>query len=444
MARLPSHRLAALLLLLVVVSPCHAAAAAAAAGGGPRATRPKAVAMPVGRDGATRQYVATFQQRTPRVAVKAVVDLSGGATLWVDCDAAAGYASSSYAGVPCGSKPCRLVESPSCSYIASCLGSPPSPACLNRTCTGHAENTVTSSVGRGNVVTDVLSLPTTFPSAPVRQGPLATAPAFLFTCGPTSLTQGLAAGATGMASLSRARLALPAQLAGTFRFSRKFALCLPSVDAGVVVFGDARYVFDGMDHSNSLLYTPLITRTTDRSSEYFISLKRVVVDDRAVPLNATLLDVGTKMSTVSPYTVLETSIHEAVTRAFAASMATAGIPRVPAVAPFELCYDGSKVESSAITGEPAVPVVFELYVQSEARSKVAPWMVSGANLMARADGGALCLAVVDGGAAPETPVVIGGHMMEEILLVFDLEKSRLGFSPNLGAFGLSCSKFRLG
>jgi hypothetical protein len=40
--------------------------------------------------------------------------------------------------------------------------------------------------------------------------------------------------------------------------------------------------------------------------------------------------------------------------------------------------------------------------------------------------------------------VIGGHMMEEILLVFDLEKSRLGFSPNLGAFGLSCSKFRLG
>uniref|UniRef100_A0A0E0M1G7 Peptidase A1 domain-containing protein n=1 Tax=Oryza punctata TaxID=4537 RepID=A0A0E0M1G7_ORYPU len=442
MARLPPHLAVAsgaFLLLLVVVSPCHAAA-----GGGPRPTRLKAVAMPVSRDDTTKQYVATFQQRTPRVAVKAVVDLSGGATLWVDCYA--GYVSSSYAGVPCGSKSCRLVKSPSC-YIA-CLGSPASPACLNRTCTGHAENTVTSSVGRGNVITDVLSLPTTF--HPARgPGPLAAAPEFLFTCGPTSLTEGLAGGATGMVSLSRARFALPTQLAGTFRFSRRFALCLPSApaDAGVVVFGDARYVFDDLDHSNSLLYTPLIR--TDKSTEYFISLKRIVMDDRAVPLNATLLDVGengmggTKLSTVSPYTVLETSIHEAVTSAFAASMATAGIPRVPAVAPFELCYDRSKMESSAIAGELIVPVV-ELYVQSEVKSKVAPWMVRGVNLMVRAGDEALCLAVVDGGVAPETSVVIGGHMMEEILLVFDLEKSRLGFTPNLGAFGLSCSKFRLG
>uniref|UniRef100_A0A0D9V4B4 Peptidase A1 domain-containing protein n=1 Tax=Leersia perrieri TaxID=77586 RepID=A0A0D9V4B4_9ORYZ len=432
MARLPPISAAswALLLLVVVVSPCHSAA------GG----RPKAVALPVSRDDATRQYVATFQQRTPRVPVlNAVLDLSG-ATLWVDCDAGGYYASSSCSRVPCGSKTCRLVTKNT---------SP--PPCLNRTCSGYAKNTVTNLGGSGEVVvvTELLSFPTTFPG--LASAPLATAPAFVFTCGHTSLTEGLAVGATGMASLSSARFALPTQLAGAFRFSRKFALCLPSSasDAGVVVFGNARYLFDDMDHTNSLLYTPLlvnpVSRSSSSSSEYFISLKRIVVDDRPVPLNATLLEIGknggTKLSTVSPYTVLESSIHKAVTDAFAASMATAEIPRVPAVAPFELCYDGSKMEST-IAG-PTVPV-FELYVQSVLKSKVAPWMVSGENLMVRVDGGALCLGVVDGGVAPETSVVIGSHMMEDVLLEFDLEGSRLGFSPNLRAFQLSCSMFRLG
>lgn len=431
MARL-SHLVASTaLLLLVLSSSCRAA------------SNPSAVLLPVSKDGATQQYVASFRQRTPQAPVTAVLDLAG-ATLWVDCEA--GYVSSTYARVPCGSKPCRLARTGACA--TSCVGAP-SPACLNDTCGGFPENTVTRVSTSGNIITDVLSLPTTFRPAP---GPLATAPAFLFTCGATFLTQGLAAGAAGMASLSRARFALPTQLAATFRFSRKFALCLPPASAaGVVVFGDAPYVFQpGVDLSKSLIYTPLLVNPVstagvstkgDESDEYFVGVTAIRVNGRAVPLNATLLAIdkkgvgGTKLSMVAPYTVLETSIHKAVTDAFAAE--TDMIPRVPPVAPFKLCYDGSKVGSTRVG--PAVPTI-ELVLQSEAAS----WVVFGANSMVATTGGALCLGVVDGGAAARTSVVVGGHMMEDNLLEFDLAGSRLGFSSSLLFRQTTCNNFRLG
>ncbi|XP_006654380.1 probable aspartic proteinase GIP2 [Oryza brachyantha] len=443
----------ALLLLLVLGSP----RCAAASGGG------SAVVLPVNKDDATQQYVTVFRQRTPQVPVKAVLDLAG-AMLWVDCDA--GYVSSSYAGVPCGSKPCRLLKNAGCAV--SCLDAP-SSGCLNGTCAEFPKNTVTSVSTAGNVLTDVLSLPTTFRPAP---GPLATAPAFLFTCGRTFLTEGLAAGATGMVSLSRARFALPTQLAGTFRLPRKFALCLPAASAaGFVVFGDAPYTFQpGVDLSKFLTYTPLLVNpvstapygrkdkstkyfigeTTiqlngrvwrEKPTDYFVGLTGIRVNGRAVPLNATLLAIdrkgvgGTRLSTVSPYTVLERSIHQAVTGAFAKEMGE--IPRAPAVEPFELCYDGSKVVGGARAVLPAI----ELQLQSTA----APWVVLGASSMVAAGkGGALCLGVVDGGTEPQTSVVIGGRMMEETLLEFDLEGSRLGFSSYLPSRHTTCDNFRLG
>ncbi|XP_047058383.1 probable aspartic proteinase GIP2 [Lolium rigidum] len=113
------------------------------------------------------------------------------------------------------------------------------------------------------------------------------------------------------------------------------------------------------------------------------------------------------------------------------------IPRVAAVAPFRLCYDGSKVGSTRVG--PAVPTV-ELVLQNEATS----WVVFGANSMVPARGGALCLGVVDGGPAPRTSVVVGGHMMEDNLLEFDLQRSRLGFSSSLLSRQTTCNNFRLG
>uniref|UniRef100_A0A0D9WGB8 Peptidase A1 domain-containing protein n=1 Tax=Leersia perrieri TaxID=77586 RepID=A0A0D9WGB8_9ORYZ len=461
MARLPRPLIVAyggaILLLLFLVSPCRAAA-----GGG---DRPTAVVLPVSKDDATRQYVTTFRQRTPQVPVKAVLDLAG-AMLWVDCEPGS-YASSSYAGVPCGSKPCRYLKNAGCAV--TCLDAP-SSGCLNDTCAEFPKNTATSVSTAGNVITDVLSLPTTFRPAP---GPFATAPAFVFTCGHTFLTEGLAAGATGMASLSRGRFALPTQLADTFGFSRnKFALCLPPASAaGVVVFGDAPYTFQpGGDHSKSLIYTPLLVNpvstvpygrkqkmtkyfignttiqlngrvSKEKPTDYFIGLTGMKVNGRVVSLNATLLAIdkkgvgGTKLSTVTPYTVLERSIHKAVIDAFARETAT--IPRAPAVEPFELCYDGSNLRTTR--AGPAVPTI-ELMLQNTA----APWVVVGANSMVATKGSVLCLGVVDAGTEPQTSVVIGGHMMEDNLLEFDLEGSRLGFSSYLPSQLTSCNNFRLG
>ncbi|EEE63670.1 hypothetical protein OsJ_18488 [Oryza sativa Japonica Group] len=419
MARMPPPLAVActalLLLLFVSVSPCRAAS-----GGDP-----SAVLLPVSKDDATQQYVTMFRQRTPQAPLKAVLDLAG-ATLWVDCEA--GYVSSSYARVPCGSKQCRLAKTNACA--TSCDGAP-SPACLNDTCGGfpgehgHARQHQRQRHHRRAV-----------PAHHLPPGPGAA----------------FAAGATGMVSLSRARFAFPTQLAATFRFSRKFALCLPpAAAAGVVIFGDAPYVFQpGVDLSKSLIYTPLLVNPVstggvstkgDKSTEYFVGLTRIKVNGRAVPLNTTLLAInkkgvgGTKLSTVTPYTVLETSIHKAVTDAFAAE--TSMIPRVPAVAPFKLCYDGSKVAGTRVG--PAVPTV-ELVFQSEATS----WVVFGANSMVATKGGALCLGVVDGGVASETSVVIGGHMMEDNLLEFDLVGSRLGFSSSLLFRQTTCNNFRLG
>ncbi|XP_066368412.1 LOW QUALITY PROTEIN: probable aspartic proteinase GIP2 [Miscanthus floridulus] len=432
-------------LAAAVLFLCLLSRAEAGSGG-----KPSAVVLPVSKDDATQQYVTGFRQRTPLVPVKAVLDLAG-ATLWVDCDAGS-YASSTYSRVPCGSSLCRLLSRSAAAACATTCSGAPSPSCLNDTCGGFPENTVTRLSTGGNVITDVLALPTTSRPAP---GPLATAPAFLFACGSTFLTQGLAAGAAGMASLSRSRFALPTQLASTFRFSRKFALCLPSsaAAAGVVVFGDAPYAFQpGVVLSDaSLTYTPLLVNPVstagvsargDKSDEYFVGVTAIKVNGRAVPLNATLLAIdrkggvgGTKLSTVTPYTVLQSSIYEAVTDAFATE--TAMIPRAPPVAPFKLCYDGSKVGSTRVG--PAVPTI-ELVLGNEATS----WVVFGWNSMVATEGGALCLGVVDGGKAPRTSVVIGGHMMEDNLLQFDLEASRLGFSSSLLFRQTTCNNFHLG
>jgi hypothetical protein len=55
-----------------------------------------------------------------------------------------------------------------------------------------------------------------------------------------------------------------------------------------------------------------------------------------------------------------------------------------------------------------------------------------------------CLAFVDGGTEPKmsfvkASIVIGGHQLEDNLLVFDLASSKLSFSSSLLAHNASCS-----
>ncbi|TXG71956.1 hypothetical protein EZV62_000535 [Acer yangbiense] len=378
--------------------------------------RPKALVLPVSKDSSTLQYTTQFKQRTPLVPVKLTLDL-GGQFLWVDCDK--GYISSTYRPVPCRSAVCNQARSKAC--ITECF-SPPRPGCNNNT-------PRTDGKSSGRVVT-VKKLP--------------------FTCGSTSLLEGLANGVTGMAGLGRSKISLPAQFSAAFKFPRKFAICLSSSSSenGVIFFGDGPYNFlPGTDVSKSLIYTPLILNPVSTASssfhggpstDYFIGVKSIKVNDIAVKVNTSLLSIneegfgGTKISTVNPYTVLETSIYNAFTRAFI--KAIANITRVSPVSPFTVCYNSKSIGFTRFG--PAVPEI-DLVLQNSS----VVWRIFGKNSMVPVKSDVLCLGFVDGGVNPRTSIVIGGHQLEENLVQIDLAASKVGFSSILYFRQTSCSNY---
>ncbi|XP_072979699.1 probable aspartic proteinase GIP2 [Typha angustifolia] len=406
--------------------------------------KPKALILPVSKDATTLQYVTQVQQRTPHVLVKLIVDL-GGTFLWVDCNN--GYISSSYKPVHCGTPHCALARSGACAE--TCMA-PAGPSCSNNTCVVNVENTIIHLSTFGNVIQDFLALPSTDGSKP---GPIVTAPLFSFACGSEVGLEGLATGAKGMASLSRAKLALPNQLADIFKFDHKFAMCLPSSTSassqGVIFFGSRRtpYVFQpGVDASKSLIYTPLLINPVstagsffqgEKSYEYFIGVTSIKVNGKAVPLNSTLLSIskdgngGTKVSTAHPYTVIESSIFQAVVGAF---IRESGLTPVKPLAPFKHCFDSSKIGSTRVG--PGVPSI-DFVLQNESVA----WKIFGANSMVKVAEKVLCLGFVDGGVEPRTSIVIGGHQLEDNLIEFDLARSRLGFSSSLLFRQTTCSNF---
>ncbi|CAI0466329.1 unnamed protein product [Linum tenue] len=391
--------------------------------------RPKALVLPVSKDPSSLQYLTHINQRTPQIPVKLTLDL-GGRFLWIDCEQ--NYASSSYTPSRCESSQCNRANSKK-------------PGCYNNTCGLLLENTFTQTGTSGDLGHDLVSIQSTDGSKP---GRIVKVPNLLFTCGATFLLDGLAKGVKGMAGLGRTILSLPSQFSAAFNFPRKFAICLSDSGKGVVFFGDGPYVMlPNVEISKSLIYTPLIINKVstasaafagEPSSDYFIGVNSIKINNKVVPLNTTLLKInkeglgGTKISTVQPYTVLETSIHKAVVTTFAKELS--GVPRVAGVGPFELCYNSVGIGSTRVG--PAVPQI-DLVLQS---SNVY-WRIFGANSMVQVKSGVLCLGFVDGGVNPRTAIVIGGHQVEDNLLQFDLAASRLGFSSSLLSRQTTCSNF---
>ncbi|KAJ4844887.1 GLC7-interacting protein 2 [Turnera subulata] len=402
---------------------------------------PKALVLPVTKDSSAKQFVTQIHQRTPLVPVKLTLDL-GGQYLWVDCQQ--GYQSSSYRPAPCNSAQCELAGSKSCTTTESSISSP-KPGCNNNnnTCGLFPDNTVTGTATSGDLGQDVVSIQSTDGFNP---GRVVSVPNLLFSCGSTFLLQGLANGVKGMAGLGRTKISLPSQFSAAFSFPNKFALCL-GVNEGVVFFGDGPYVLlPGIDVSKLLSYTPLIlnpvsTATAyfqgDPSSDYFIGVEGIKINGKMVPLNTSLLAInkegygGTKITTVHPYTVMETSTYNAVIKAFAKELS--GVPRVSSVAPLDLCFDSNKIISTRLG--PGVPRIDLLLEDGNS------WAIFGANSMVKVKRDVMCLGIVDGGANPRTSVVIGGHQLVNYLLQFDLASSRLGFSSTLLSRGTNCANF---
>ncbi|WMV10421.1 hypothetical protein MTR67_003806 [Solanum verrucosum] len=381
--------------------------------------RPRAFILPITKDAATKQFITTIYQRTPLVPAKLTIDL-GQRFLWVDCDK--GYVSSSYKPVPCGTIPCKR------SFSGACR-------CNNNTCGQTIYNPFIRTSTTGELAEEVVSLQSTDGSNPRKYF---STNAVVFGCGSTFLLEKLAKGVKGILGLGNGYVGFPTQLANAFHVPRKFAICLTSstTSRGVIFFGDSPYVFlPGMDVSKRLVYTPLLNNPGEPSVEYFIGVTSIKINGNVVPINTTLLDItkdgkgGTKISTVDPYTKLETSIYKALTKAFAKSLAK--VPRVKPVAPFEVCYNRTSL------GIPPIELVLGNI------NATTSWNIWGSNSMVAVNDDVLCLGFVDGGLEfePTTSIVIGAHQIENNFLQFDIANKRLGYTSSLLFSQTTCGNF---
>ncbi|KAL3749185.1 hypothetical protein ACJRO7_010301 [Eucalyptus globulus] len=403
--------------------------------------QPKALVIPVTKDSSTLQYTTQIKQRTPLVPVKLTIDV-GGNFEWVNCDG--GYVSSSYRPVPCDSPICKASGSAACE--TECLA-PPGPGCYNNTCSHIPDNPFSSiGIGGGEMASDTTVIQSTDGRT---VGKAVVVPRVVFTCSTTSLLGGLSAGALGMAGLGRSEVSLPVQFASAFKFPKKISMCLSSSSSsnGVIFFGDGPYVFlPNVDVSKSLMYTPLILNPVSTagsyfegnpSTDYFVNLTSIKINGNAVPLNAALLKItdgngGTKISTVNPYTVMETSIFKAFVKVFRHE--AKNLTKVSSVKPFKYCFSSKNTPSTRVG--PAVPLIDLVMHNSSVY-----WRIFGANSMVQVKEDVICLGFVDGGSNPRTSIVIGGYQLEDNLVQIDMENARLGFSSSLLFKQTTCSNF---
>lgn len=403
---------------------------------------------PISKDNSTLLYILSLYLKTPPQLTLLQLDL-GSSFSWLLCDS--NYTSSSFLHTPCNSSLCSSFHAAACS---DCFR-PPGPHCANNTCALFPENPVTRKALLDIALIDSLALPTTDGSS---LGSLALVSDYIFSCATTPLLQGLPHGVTGLAALGRSNHSLPAQISTALSSPRCFALCLPGSlsGPGVAFFGSrGPYIFSSkIDLSKSLIYTPLIlnpvgdtviTYNGQPSDEYFINVTSIRVNGNPVPLNGSRLSIdengfgGCKVSTASPYTIMETSVYKAFTQLFVNESSAFNLTGTVAVEPFSVCYPAADFTETRVG--PAVPTV-DLVMQSEEVF----WRVFGSNSMVRIsrEGGDLwCLGFVDGGTNRRTPIVIGGHQFEDNLLQFDLQSRRLGFSSSVLLQGTACSNFNI-
>ncbi|TKY72118.1 Basic 7S globulin 2 [Spatholobus suberectus] len=335
--------------------------------------------------------------------------------LCYDCDSH--YNSSSYSPITCDSPRC-----PQGSPCIGCDGFPRKPGCTNNTCGLDVVNPFADTIFSGDMGQDFLfmqetKLPRTFVSG-CADSDRFTAP----------LLVGLAKGTKGILGLARTPLTLPIQVSSTFNVPPKFTLCLASSGKGELFIGGRPF------SSISVSQTGFGSSSDD---EYFVSVNSVTIDDKPVKFRASLLfhdekgNGGTKISTVSPYTVLHHSIYKPFVKDFVEAAKARNIKRVKSVHPFGACFDANTTADRQVV--PAVNLVMV------GRFGEVNYDISGHNSMVEVQNSVLCLAFVDGGKEAKTGVVLGGLQLEDRILEFDLSTSILSFSSSLLVQNKSCS-----
>ncbi|XP_058759731.1 probable aspartic proteinase GIP2 [Vicia villosa] len=418
--------------------------------------KPNSFILPIAKDPKTLQYSTTIKMGTPPRSLDLVIDIRE-RFLWFECDKS--YNSSTYQPIQCGTKKCKLSKGTEC---ITCTNHPLKTGCTNNTCGLSVFNPFDELFVSGDVGEDILSSIRTTNNRGILKN--INAPHFISSCvypdkfGVPSFLEGLGKGKKGILGLARTLISLPTQLATKFKLERKFTLCLPSSSKrtgfGSLFIGGGPYHLGSNqdDFSKFLTYTPLITNRhstgpifdNSPSTEYFIKVNSIKVDNNVVNYNTTLLSInrfgggGTKLSTVVPHTKLHTLIYQPLVNAFVKKAEIRKIKRVKGVAPFGACFD-SRTIGKSITG-PNVPTI-DLVLKGGVQ-----WRINGANSMVKVNENVLCLGFVEVGLEKlgglEPSFVIGGHQLEDNLLEFDLVSSKLGFSSSLLLNKASCSSFR--
>ncbi|KAG7551201.1 Aspartic peptidase domain superfamily [Arabidopsis thaliana x Arabidopsis arenosa] len=345
------------------------------------------VVFSVIKDLPTGQYIAQIHLGDSPEPVKLVVDLAG-SILWFDCSSR--HVSSSRSLISGSSSGClkAKVGNDRVSSSSSSRGDH-----QNADCELLVRNGAVGITARGELNSDVMSFGSVTSPGTVD---------LLFACTPPWLLRGLASGAQGVMGLGRAQISLPSQLAAETNERRRLTVYLSPLN-GVVSTSSVEEVF-GVAASRSLVYTPLLTSW---SGNYVINVKSIRVNGNKLSVEGPL---AAELSTVVPYTMLESSIYAVFAEAYAkaASEATSVAP----VAPFGLCF----------TSDAEFPAV-DLALQSE----MVRWRIQGKNLMVDVGGGVRCLGIVDGGSSRVNPIVMGGLQFEGLILNFDLGNSMMGF-----------------
>ncbi|TVU34695.1 hypothetical protein EJB05_16542, partial [Eragrostis curvula] len=291
-------------------------------------------------------------------------------------------------------------------------------------CTPHPHNPFSGKTETGDLTRTTLSANATDGMNPLHPVSFSA----VTSCAPDSLLANLPAGTVGVAALASSRLALPAQVARAQLVASKFLLCLPRRETeGVAIFGDSPFFTapsGPVDLTSSLTYTSLHTKLN--SPAHYISAKAIAVGKALVllPVDA-LATGGVVFSTRAPYTALRPDVYRPVVDAFDKASGWNDL-KVPAVPPFELCYDARRLPNTII-GRLAPDIDLMLgdgknYSFGSFESMVEVQQPRGS-----------CFAFVemnvDKGGYGAAPIMeIGGFQMENNLLQFDLEKMLLGFA----------------
>ncbi|KAJ3691751.1 hypothetical protein LUZ61_020915 [Rhynchospora tenuis] len=238
---------------------------------------------------------------------------------------------------------------------------------------------------------------------------------------------------TSVAGLARSPQSLSSQLISKLSLKNQFGICMPDSlsPQGVIFFGSEPYEimwpYYPVDLSKVITYLPLVIHPEDGS--YMLTLTGLALNYTQIlsfkPGTTALL------STTNPYTKLRSDIYHPFVDAF--TKATVAYPRVSSVEPFELCFNYGSIPASRVGYY--VPLI-DLMLDGGKN-----WTIFGYNTITRASEEALCLGFVDGGMNMEHAVVIGAFQMENNFLLFDEEKSRLGFSSTILFMRANCGGF---